>query len=78
MISRHWKGTAKPGLAVRYISHLQQETFPQLAALPGFVRASILRREVAAREARILAVARAPDCTAEKLVAVFKELDDIH
>jgi regulator of RNase E activity RraA len=35
-------------------------------------------RDVAAREARILAVARAPDCTAERLIAVFAELDAIH
>ena len=35
-------------------------------------------REVAAREARILAVARAPDCTAEKLIGVFHHLDAIH
>ncbi len=35
-------------------------------------------RQVAAREAKILAVARAPGCTAEKLVAVFKEVDGIH
>jgi hypothetical protein len=34
--------------------------------------------KVARREARILAVARAPDCTAEKLIAVFKEQDAIH
>ena len=30
------------------------------------------------REAHILAVARAPGCTAEKLIAVFGELDAIH
>jgi hypothetical protein len=35
-------------------------------------------RQVAAREARILAVARAPGCTAEKLIGVFEALDDIH
>jgi hypothetical protein len=35
-------------------------------------------REIAAREARILEVARAPGCTAEKLVAVFAQLDAIH
>ena len=35
-------------------------------------------REVAAREARILAVARGPDCTADKLIAVFRDLDAIH
>jgi len=35
-------------------------------------------RAVAAREAKILAVARAEGCTADKLVAVFASLDDIH
>jgi regulator of RNase E activity RraA len=35
-------------------------------------------RQVAAREAKILAVARAAGCTADKLVAVFASLDDIH
>jgi regulator of RNase E activity RraA len=35
-------------------------------------------REVAAREARILAVARGPGCTAEKLVDVLHQLDAIH
>lgn len=33
---------------------------------------------VAAREARILEVARAPGCTAEKLVATFAAVDEIH
>jgi regulator of RNase E activity RraA len=33
---------------------------------------------VARREASILAVARAPNCTAEQLIAVFKEQDAIH
>ena len=32
-------------------------------------------RTIAAREARILTVARGPDCSAERLVAVFAELD---
>ena len=35
-------------------------------------------RDISEREARILAVARAPDCTAERLIAVFAELDQIH
>jgi len=34
--------------------------------------------EVTAREARILAVARAPRCTAEKLIDVLKDLDAAH
>lgn len=45
MISRHWKGIARQGQADTYASHLRRETFPGLAAIPGFVRASILRRE---------------------------------
>jgi heme-degrading monooxygenase HmoA len=47
MISRQWRGIAKRSDADRYISHLRAETFPQLAAIPGFIDASILRREVA-------------------------------
>jgi heme-degrading monooxygenase HmoA len=46
VISRHWKGTTKPGRADAYIEHLETETFPQLKSIPGFVRASILRRAV--------------------------------
>jgi regulator of RNase E activity RraA len=34
--------------------------------------------EIARREARILAVARGPDCTAEKLIATFAQLDSGH
>jgi regulator of RNase E activity RraA len=46
---------------------------------PDLVRSiATAARAVAEREAKILAVARAPDCTAEKLVAVFKDLDAIH
>ena len=47
MISRHWKGIAKREEADHYVAHLKRDTFPKLASLPGFVRASILRREVA-------------------------------
>jgi heme-degrading monooxygenase HmoA len=46
MISRHWKGIAKRDAADRYVAHLEDETFPKLAALTGFVQATILRREV--------------------------------
>jgi heme-degrading monooxygenase HmoA len=44
MISRHWKGLCKPEFADRYVEHLKAETFPQLVGLPGFVRATLLRR----------------------------------
>ena len=47
MISRHWKGLARSEFADRYIDHLRSETFPQLASVPGFIRATILRRDVA-------------------------------
>src|SRR5258706_5957164 len=46
MISRHWKGTTKPGLAESYLEHLRAEVFPKLRAIPGFVSAQVLRRDV--------------------------------
>jgi heme-degrading monooxygenase HmoA len=46
MISRHWKGVARPGYAEAYVQHLRHDTFPGLARIPGFVRATILRRVV--------------------------------
>jgi len=48
MISRHWNGLCKRDAADRYVEHLERESVPQLAALPGFIRASILRRGLAA------------------------------
>ena len=48
MISRHWKGIARPGRADEYIRHLETETVPQLKRLPGFVDISILRRDAGA------------------------------
>jgi heme-degrading monooxygenase HmoA len=47
MISRHWKGIAKPGEAENYIEHLRTDTFPKLAKINGFISASILKRTVA-------------------------------
>ena len=44
MISRQWRGLARPDQAQRYVEHLRTETFPVLRALPGFVSASILSR----------------------------------
>jgi hypothetical protein len=45
-VVRQWKGIVKPGLADKYIRHLREETFPSLRAIPGFVYANILCREV--------------------------------
>lgn len=46
MISRQWRGLAKPESAEGYVEHLRTETFPAIRKLPGFVNASILRRTV--------------------------------
>jgi heme-degrading monooxygenase HmoA len=46
LISRHWKGIARRQQAATYVKHLKQDTFPGLRTIRGFVRASILRREV--------------------------------
>ena len=46
MISRHWRGVAKPLRADEYVQHLRSETFPELSKIPGFISASILRRDV--------------------------------
>jgi heme-degrading monooxygenase HmoA len=44
MIERHWDALAKIEMAERYVQHLLQETFPALAKIAGFERATILRR----------------------------------
>jgi heme-degrading monooxygenase HmoA len=44
MISRQWRGLSKPEHAEAYVEHLQNETFPAIRKIPGFLSASILRR----------------------------------
>ena len=46
MISRQWRGLAKTARAQDYVEHLRTDTFPLLRKFPGFVDASILRRDV--------------------------------
>jgi heme-degrading monooxygenase HmoA len=46
MICRLWRGLTRPEQADRYVEHLRRSTLPQLRGLPGFVDASVLRREV--------------------------------
>jgi heme-degrading monooxygenase HmoA len=46
MISRHWTGICRRDRADAYIHHLRSETFPLLTTIAGFVRASILMRDV--------------------------------
>jgi heme-degrading monooxygenase HmoA len=65
MISRHWKGISRRDQADAYVRHLKSETFPTLASIPGFVRASILRRDVA-------------NGTEFQIVTVWESLDAIH
>lgn len=45
MISRHWHAIARRERVADYIRHLQSETFPAIARIPGFVSSSIQRRE---------------------------------
>lgn len=67
------------GLRVRAGDILHADRHGAVIVPPDLVRAvPAAAREIAAREARILEVARAPGCTAEKLVAVFAQLDAIH
>jgi heme-degrading monooxygenase HmoA len=47
VISRHWRATTRPGQAEAYVAYLRREIWPRLAAIPGFIRATVLRREVA-------------------------------
>jgi len=47
MISRQWRGLAKPACSQAYLDHLRNETFPAIGKLPGFLRASLLRRTLA-------------------------------
>jgi heme-degrading monooxygenase HmoA len=46
MIERHWKGIARIDQADNYVKHLINETFPTLSLMKGFVKASILKRQV--------------------------------
>ena len=45
MISRHWRALARSERAHEYVVHLQQKTIPSLRKLPGFLDATILRRD---------------------------------
>jgi heme-degrading monooxygenase HmoA len=62
MISRQWRGLAKPECAPAYIEHLHSETFPQLVQLAGFHDAAILRRDLAGGvEFIVVTVWQSPD-----------------
>ena len=44
MISRHWRGLARPERAAEYEQYLRGDTFAALKQIPGFVDASIHKR----------------------------------
>jgi heme-degrading monooxygenase HmoA len=44
MIARVWRGVARREAADTYVRHLQNETLPALARIPGFDTAAIWRR----------------------------------
>lgn len=46
MISRQWTGITPKEKAPVYIAHLQNDTFLKLSSMKGFVKASILKRNV--------------------------------
>ena len=46
MISRYWRGLAKPEHANDYVEHLRTDTIVQLSKIPGFVNVTILRRNM--------------------------------
>jgi len=46
VISRQWRGLARPSRAEDYVEHLRKETFPRLRRIEGFVDAAILQRRV--------------------------------
>jgi heme-degrading monooxygenase HmoA len=46
VISRQWRGLAHLQHAGAYEEHLRRLTFPALKEIPGFIDASILRRQI--------------------------------
>ena len=46
MISRHWTGICLRDRADAYVHHLRSETIPSADDVAGFVRASVLKRDV--------------------------------
>jgi heme-degrading monooxygenase HmoA len=49
VIARTWSGSARPEDADAYVAHLREDTFKQLASIPGHRGAYVLRRPGPAR-----------------------------
>jgi heme-degrading monooxygenase HmoA len=45
-IARHWTGVVREEMASSYVRHLQEDTFKQLQQIAGFIKASILQRNI--------------------------------
>jgi heme-degrading monooxygenase HmoA len=46
VIERVWRGIAKTEQAAQYLQHLEQETFPKIRRLKGYINARVLRRDL--------------------------------
>jgi heme-degrading monooxygenase HmoA len=46
MIFRNWTGLCKKEKADDYIHHLHQDTFQEIEKIDGFIKASILKKEL--------------------------------
>jgi heme-degrading monooxygenase HmoA len=57
MIMRIWRGYEKSSEPGAYRRHLEGSVFPQLRSLPGFIGASLLRRE-AGGKAEVIVLTR--------------------
>jgi heme-degrading monooxygenase HmoA len=45
MISRHWRALARSSSADEYVTYLRKVTFPDIARLPGYLGATLHRRD---------------------------------
>jgi heme-degrading monooxygenase HmoA len=64
VVLRQWRGVVRPGLADQYLRHLRGETLPLLKRLPGFIDATIMKREI-------------DDGTEFQVTTVWRALQDI-
>ena len=47
MIERLWRGVTSTDNAGQYIAHLENDTFPKLQALTGYINSKVLKRNLA-------------------------------
>jgi len=71
LISRHWRGLARPDRVAEYEQYLRGETFPALKQIPGFVDASIHTRRLE-RGVEFVVISR---WTSREAIAKFAGVD---